>query len=70
MTVNRHGKTVRWIDYWDGRNSLRTTSIAPTYQTSFQDDGKASRLTVVYDGGLPSQTAYQALVMLAAETLS
>jgi hypothetical protein len=37
VTFNRRGKIVRWIDYWDGRSSLRTTSIAPTYPTDFHD---------------------------------
>ena len=37
VTFDRHGKIVRWIDYWDGRSSLRSTSIGPTYPTDFHD---------------------------------
>ena len=37
VTLNRRGKIARWIDYWDGRSSLRTTSIAPSYPTDFHD---------------------------------
>lgn len=38
VTFNDKGKIVRWIDYWDGRSSLRKTSIQPTYPTDFHDD--------------------------------
>lgn len=37
VTFNERGKIVRWIDYWDGRSSLRATRIAPTYPTDFHD---------------------------------
>jgi len=37
VTFDKHGKIVRWIDYWDARSSLRTTSIGPTYPTDFHD---------------------------------
>ena len=32
------GKIVRWIDYWDGRSSLRKNSITPAYPTDFHDN--------------------------------
>jgi hypothetical protein len=38
VTFDERGKIVRWIDYWDGRSSLRQTSIGPTYPTEFKDD--------------------------------
>jgi hypothetical protein len=37
VTFDDRGKIVRWIDYWDGRSSLRQTSIGPTYPTDFKD---------------------------------
>jgi hypothetical protein len=38
VTFDRHGKIIRWIDYWDGRSSLRHNTIGPTYPTDFKDD--------------------------------
>lgn len=39
VTFDDRGKIVRWIDYWDGRSSLRQTSIGPAYPTDFKDGG-------------------------------
>jgi len=45
VTFDHHGKIIRWIDYWDGRSSVRPTSIGPTYPTDFRDgEVNASRL--------------------------
>lgn len=52
VTFDAHGKIVRWIDYWDGRSSLRQTSIGPTYPTDFHDgvlNASATVQHVVYD---------------------
>jgi hypothetical protein len=38
VTFDDDGKIVRWVDYWDGRSSLRPTSISPTYPTDFHDN--------------------------------
>jgi hypothetical protein len=38
VTFDEHGKIVRWIDYWDGRSSLRRTSIGPAYPAEFKDE--------------------------------
>ncbi len=46
LTFDRHGKIVRWIDYWDGRSSLVDLPIGTLgpYPTDFRDDqGRASR---------------------------
>jgi limonene-1,2-epoxide hydrolase/ketosteroid isomerase-like protein len=37
VTFDEHGKIVRWMDYWDARSALRTTSIGPSYPTDFHD---------------------------------
>jgi hypothetical protein len=37
VTFDERGRIVRWIDYWDGRSSLRSTSIGPNYPTDFRD---------------------------------
>ena len=60
VTFDRHGKIVRWIDYWDGRSSDRATAIASTYPTDFHDSvhnasplarGVASRLQSAFASG-------------------
>ncbi|HEX5421661.1 MAG TPA: nuclear transport factor 2 family protein, partial [Gammaproteobacteria bacterium] len=38
VTFDDQGHIVRWIDYWDGRSSLRQTSIQATYPTDFRDN--------------------------------
>jgi hypothetical protein len=38
VTFDDDGKVVRWIDYWDGRSSVRQTAIQPTYPTDFHDN--------------------------------
>ncbi|HEX5420835.1 MAG TPA: nuclear transport factor 2 family protein [Gammaproteobacteria bacterium] len=38
VTFDDQGHIVRWIDYWDGRSSLRQTSIQPTYPADFHDN--------------------------------
>jgi hypothetical protein len=45
LTFDRHGKIVRWIDYWDGRSSLVHLPIGTLgpYPTDFRDNqGPAS----------------------------
>ncbi len=45
LTFDRHGKIVRWIDYWDGRSSLVHLPIGTLgpYPTDFRDNqGTAS----------------------------
>ena len=45
LTFDRHGKIVRWIDYWDGRSSLVDLPIGTLgpYPTDFRDNqGTAS----------------------------
>jgi hypothetical protein len=42
VTFDDKQKIVRWIDYWDGRSSLRTTAIAPSYPTYFKDDAESA----------------------------
>src|SRR6201999_4216716 len=37
VTFDRHGKIIRWIDYWDGRSAVEQTSISATYPTDFRD---------------------------------
>jgi hypothetical protein len=37
VTFDDDGKIVRWVDYWDGRSSVRPTSIQPSYPTDFHD---------------------------------
>jgi hypothetical protein len=38
VSFGADGKIIRWIDYWDGRSSLRKNSITPAYPTDFHDD--------------------------------
>jgi len=60
VTFDKHGKIVRWIDYWDGRSSLAMNTIAPTYPSDFRDDvedasnlivGKAGELQQAFGAG-------------------
>jgi ketosteroid isomerase-like protein len=37
VTFDDQGRIVRWIDYWDGRSSVRKTQITPSYPTDFHD---------------------------------
>ena len=38
VSFDDKGRIIRWMDYWDGRSSVRKTAIAPTYPTDFHDD--------------------------------
>ena len=37
VVFDRHGKIIRWVDYWDGRSSLLSNAITSGYPTDFQD---------------------------------
>jgi hypothetical protein len=37
VVFDRHGKIIRWVDYWDGRSSLISNAITSGYPTDFQD---------------------------------
>ena len=37
VTFDSHHKIIRWVDYWDGRSSLRPNTITSTYPTDFRD---------------------------------
>lgn len=68
LTFDRHGKIVRWIDYWDGRSSLVRLPIGTLgpYPTDFRDNqGTASfairnasqRLQTAFAAGDPAAAA-------------
>ena len=38
VSFDDKGRIIRWMDYWDGRSSVRKTAIGPTYPTDFHDD--------------------------------
>lgn len=72
LTFDRHGKIVRWIDYWDGRSSLTHIPIGsfgpyPT-EADFRDgQGTAAAAIRKAAGGL--QAAFAAGDAAAAATL-
>jgi hypothetical protein len=59
VTFNRKGKIARWIDYWDGRSSLRATSIGPSYPVDFHD-GVLHAAPVILDVASALQAAFAA----------
>ena len=48
LTFDRHGKIVRWIDYWDGRSSLVHLPIGTLgpYPTDFRDNQGAASYAI------------------------
>jgi hypothetical protein len=37
VTFDSYGKIIRWVDYWDGRSSLKPNTITGSYPTDFKD---------------------------------
>jgi limonene-1,2-epoxide hydrolase len=37
VTFDANHKIIRWVDYWDGRSSLKQNTISSTYPTDFRD---------------------------------
>jgi len=68
VTFNRRRKIVRWIDYWDGRSSLRATSIGPTYPSDFHD-GVVNTAPAVIRAATRLQDAFAAGDAAAATAL-
>jgi SnoaL-like domain len=38
VSLDKDGKIIRWMDYWDGRSSNVRNTLKPTYPTAFDDD--------------------------------
>ena len=38
VSVDKDGRVIRWMDYWDGRSSGAKNTIGPSYPTDFHDD--------------------------------
>src|SRR5260221_3116925 len=47
VTFDSNHKIIRWIDYWDGRSSLKQNTIASTYPTDFRDSEQNADPAVV-----------------------
>jgi hypothetical protein len=51
VTFDRHQKIIRWVDYWDGRSSLKQNAITSTYPTDFKDSEQNADPAVVRVAG-------------------
>jgi hypothetical protein len=47
VVFDSQGKIIRWVDYWDGRSSLRANTIPGTYPTDFSDAEQNASSAVV-----------------------
>jgi hypothetical protein len=70
VSFGADGKIVRWIDYWDGRSSLRKNSITPAYPTDFHDNignasGKIHDIAVQLNSAFASGDAKAAAAMFS-----
>jgi hypothetical protein len=70
VSFGADGKIIRWIDYWDGRSSLRRNSITPTYTTDFHDNignatGKIHDIAVQLTGAFAAGDAKAAAAMFS-----
>jgi hypothetical protein len=47
VTFDSNHKIIRWVDYWDGRSSLKQNTIASTYPADFRDSEQNADPAVV-----------------------
>jgi hypothetical protein len=47
VVFDSQGKIIRWVDYWDGRSSLKPNTIPSTYPTDFRDSEQNAGSAVV-----------------------
>ncbi len=47
VTFGSNHKIIRWVDYWDGRSSLKQNTIASTYPADFRDSEQNADPAVV-----------------------
>jgi hypothetical protein len=47
VVFDSQGKIIRWVDYWDGRSSLKQNTIPSTYPTNFMDSEQNADPAVV-----------------------
>jgi hypothetical protein len=59
VTFDSNRKIIRWVDYWDGRSSLKPNTITDTYPTDFKDSEQNAGPTLVR-AATKLQTAFAA----------
>lgn len=74
VSFGEDGKIIRWIDYWDGRSSLRKNSITPAYPTDFHDDignatGKIHDVAVQLTGAFAAGDAKAAAAVFSNDAV-
>ena len=75
VSFDARGKIIRWMDYWDGRSSQRTTTpFKPTYPTEFADDvgnagGKIHDAAAALAGAFAAGDAKAAAAMFAYDAV-
>ena len=74
VVFDAQGKIIRWVDYWDGRSSLRANTIPGTYPTDFSDaEQNASSAVVQAAGALQAAfaagDAAEAVALMSADVV-
>jgi hypothetical protein len=58
VVFDSQGKIIRWVDYWDGRSSLKLNTVSSSYPTDFRDfEQNADRAVVQAASALHSAFA-------------
>ena len=68
VAFDGHGKIIRWVDYWDGRSSLKPNTITATYPTDFKDSEQNASPALVQTAA-KLQAAFEAGDTAAATAL-